>query len=60
MSKHKTVLSAYLFHFNTYTNKWAAFKRDDKDAYFGKADRSKQNNILYADDIMTLVEFINK
>lgn len=50
----------WLFHYNDYTKKWAAFKRDSKVEYFNNQDRSKQTGILYADDITTLFDFITK
>jgi len=32
----------YLFHYNPYTSKWSAFKREDKEKYFnGELEESK-------------------
>lgn len=53
----------YLFHFSEYTQKWAAFPRDMKEAYFNigrNKDRSKEHGIIYANKVEDLIDFLTK
>jgi hypothetical protein len=48
----------WLFHFNDYTNRWSAFLRDDKEAYFGTGGECK--SLITSPTIDTLLFMIMK
>ena len=49
-------LNQCLFHYNIYTHKWCAFKREDYLDYFN----GKKQNTISSSKIETLVEIIGK
>jgi hypothetical protein len=53
----KNVLHDWVFHYNTYTEKWNATKRD---SYVDLFSKSNSKNIISSSEVSTLVELIIK
>lgn len=61
MSKKQNKLYGYIFHFNDYTGLWAAIPRElEKDYFNGGMANRINSKILFAKDMNTLVEFLEK
>ena len=46
----------YLFHYNSFTGYWNAFKREDKEKYFN--GQLKEDLVLKNKDIMVLINYL--
>lgn len=58
MNIENSNLYGYLFHFNHHTNRWAAFKREDKDIYFNNM-RVDSGKVIYSNKIEDLISYLN-
>ena len=50
----------YTFHFNSYSENWAAIPRGSEKEYFNDMKARVNSKILFAKDISTLIEFLSK
>lgn len=51
-------IGAYVFHYNQYTNLWAAFKNDQQQSYWDKMYPHDGSTALFAQDISMLFDLI--
>lgn len=49
----------YIFHYNNFTEQWAAIPREKYNEYWNNKDERVNTGILYAKDHSTLVEFLS-
>jgi hypothetical protein len=47
----------YLFHYNSYTGKWNAFTRENKEAYFN-GEHKEEDGLLSSTSLKEIVEAI--
>jgi len=52
-------LTNYIFHYNQYTDRWAAIPRGKERDYWNKGqERHKGEGIIYSNDINVLMKFV--
>jgi hypothetical protein len=57
MSKDLSYLHDWVFHYNTYTNEWAAVPRETYNAYW--SDRNA-HGVIRSNELNTLLEMLHK
>lgn len=55
---NKKTLYSYLFHYNSYTETWSAYHRDDNDAYWNGFDTKKP--VLRSKVLTELITMVQK
>ncbi len=54
--KDKNILYNYLLHFNPFTEKWNAIRREDKEDYFN----GECKNVISSTDVTKLIDLLLK
>jgi len=52
-------LYGFLFHYNDYTQLWAAFRREEQHEYMKCMHPHEGSKAIFANDVMTLIDLIN-